>query len=61
MSLKAIHLVFVTAMSSLAFGCGIWRFTADDLIFGSLASAVGVTVVIYGIYFLKKLKNISFL
>ena len=61
MSLKALHLVFVTAMSSLAFGCAIWRFTEGDLCFGSLASALGVAVVIYGIYFLKKLKHISFL
>ena len=61
MSLKALHLVFVTAMSSLAFGCGLWRFTVGDPLFGSLSLALGVGVVVYGIYFLKKLKNISFL
>jgi hypothetical protein len=61
MSLKTFHLVFVTAMSSLAFGCSLWRFTVADALFGSLAALVGVGVVIYGIYFLKKLKNVSFL
>ena len=28
MSLKAFHLVFVTALSSLAFGCAVWKFRA---------------------------------
>ena len=61
MSLKAFHLIFVTAMSSLAFGCSLWRFATGDVLFGSLAAAGGVGVVVYGIYFLKKLKNVSFL
>lgn len=61
MSLKTFHLIFVTAMSSLAFGCSLWRFAAGDVLFGSLSAAVGVGVVVYGIYFLKKLKNVSFL
>jgi hypothetical protein len=61
MSLKAFHLVFVTAMSSLTFGCALWRFAAGDAFWGSLAAAAGVGVIIYGIYFLKKLKHVSFL
>jgi hypothetical protein len=61
MSLKAFHLVFVTAMSSLTFGCALWRFAVGDALFGSLAAAAGVGVIIYGILFLKKLKHVSFL
>jgi hypothetical protein len=69
MSLKAFHLVFVTLISSLALGCGIWQFvnyrspggtTANLLIaIGSLLVVVGMLV--YGHYFLKKLKNVSYL
>ena len=69
MSLKAFHLVFITAAMALAVGCGIWGFKdffspegrAWDLVFGigSIVAAVGL--VVYERYFLKKLKNISYL
>lgn len=70
MSLKAVHLVFVTALSALTLGCGIWLlrdyFTAPDperikLALGCISCAATVAVVIYGRYFLKKLKNVSYL
>ena len=69
MSLKAFHIIFVTASSALALGCGIWLlikgFSADgtnrDILFGisSLLGAAGL--IFYGRYFLKKFKNISYL
>jgi hypothetical protein len=68
MSLKAFHLVFVTALSSLAFGCSAWKFKAFaadhaslDLVLAITALLGGVGVIVYGVYFLKKLKKISFL
>ena len=68
MSLKAFHLVFVTALSSLAFGCSAWKFKAyaddhfaSDLIWAVAALIGGVAIIAYGKYFLKKLKNVSFL
>lgn len=68
MSLKAFHLVFVTALSSLTFGCAIWKFKAfanehlnSDLAWAIVSLLAGVAVLIYGKYFLKKLKNVSFL
>ncbi|HEU5124086.1 MAG TPA: hypothetical protein VFW05_08495 [Verrucomicrobiae bacterium] len=68
MSLKAFHLIFVTALSSLAFGCSAWKFKvyADesarpDLLWAIAALLGGVAVLVYGKYFLKKLKNVSFL
>ena len=68
MSLKAFHLVFVTALTSLAFGCSIWKFVtfadthgASDLIWAIVALFCGIGVLVYGKYFLKKLKNVSFL
>jgi hypothetical protein len=69
MSLKAVHLVFVTALSALTFGCGIWLLkdyaAAPDnktqLVPGCLALAAGVVVIIYGKYFLKKMRGVSYL
>jgi hypothetical protein len=69
MSLKAFHLVFITASSALAFGCGVWALKdyaspggrTSDLIFGLLGLAAGVGLILYERYFLKKLKNVSYL
>jgi len=69
MSLKAFHVVFISAAIILALGCGAWGLKAYwspegrvvDLLFGigSIAAAVGL--VFYERYFLKKLKHESFL
>jgi hypothetical protein len=69
MSLKAFHLVFITASSALAFGCGLWALKdfaspagrTSDLIFGLAALAVGIGLILYERYFLKKLKHVSYL
>lgn len=68
MSLKAFHIVFITAAVLLSFGVGgleLSRFQqtreAMDLWFGVGGCAGGVALIAYGVYFLKKLKNISYL
>ena len=69
MSLKAFHVVFITAACALAFGCGIWEvknfFSTDgralDLIFGLAALGAGVGLIFYERYFLRKLKDVSYL
>lgn len=69
MSLKAFHLVFITAASALAFGCGVWGlrhyWSADgrllDLLFGLGSFLAGVGLIVYERYFLKKLKDVSYL
>ena len=69
MSLKAFHLIFITASCALAFGCGVWGlknyFSAEgkglDLIFGLSSIAVGVGLIFYERYFLKKFKDVSYL
>jgi hypothetical protein len=68
MSLKAVHLVFVNALTALAFGCAVWKGrdffspsgTWKDLVFGIGALLCGVAVIFYGRYFLKKLKKIGY-
>ena len=61
MSLKAFHLIFVTLLTSLSFGCAAWAFNHGRVGWGWAGIAAGVLVIIYGIYFLKKLKKISYL
>jgi hypothetical protein len=69
MSLKAFHLVFITASTALALGCGVWGLkdffseggSAGDLVFGLGSLAAGVGLVFYERYFLRKLKKVSYL
>ena len=61
MSLKAFHLIFVTLLTSLSFGCAAWAFNNGRAGWGWAGVVTGILVIIYGIYFLKKLKKISYL
>lgn len=68
MSLKAFHIVFITSAVILAVFLGGWClfefFThthrIGDLLLGLLSLAGSVGLVVYGRYFLKKLKNIDY-
>jgi lipopolysaccharide export LptBFGC system permease protein LptF len=61
MSLKAFHLIFVTLLTSLSFGCAALAFSLDKPKTGIVGLVTGILVIVYGIYFLKKLKNVSYL
>jgi hypothetical protein len=61
MSLKAFHLIFVTLLTALSFGCAAWAFQSGSTIWGVTGIATGIFVIVYGIYFLRKLKNVSYL
>ena len=69
MSLKAFHLVFITAAVLLAFGFGAWLLKgyfspigrASDLVFAAISIATGAGLIVYERYFLKKTKNVSYL
>ena len=61
MSLKAFHVIFVTLLTSLSFGCAAWAFQAGSPLWGVTGIVVGIFVIVYGIYFLKKLKNVGYL
>jgi hypothetical protein len=68
MSLKAFHVVFVAASIVLMAFLSAWSFqnfresgSSTDLS-GSIGAGLGIVVLtIYGRYFLRKLKNISYL
>ncbi len=69
MSLKAFHLIFISAATALSFGCGIWGLKdycgtdgrVLDLLFGLGSFGAGAGLILYERYFLKKLKNVSYL
>jgi hypothetical protein len=69
MSLKAFHLIFITASSAMSFGCGVWSLknysTPDgrvlDLLFGLVCLLAGIALIIYERYFLKKTKDVGYL
>jgi hypothetical protein len=68
MSLKAFHIVFVTASILLAFGFGVWSFLdyrdhgrSAELIGGILSVLAGFALIVYAKAILRKLKNISYL
>ncbi|MEI8291341.1 MAG: DUF6358 family protein [Verrucomicrobiota bacterium] len=61
MSLKAFHLIFVTLLTALSFGCAAWAFQSGSVLLGAAAIVAGIFVIIYGVYFLKKLKSIGYL
>jgi hypothetical protein len=69
MSLKAFHIVFITAATLLAIGFGFWAITqyrvgagsGADLGLGIGSFAVAGGLLWYGKYFLRKLRNISYL
>ena len=68
MSLKAFHLFFIVMSIALAFGFGVWA-TRDYAQSGSvvhLALGVGsflgsAALAFYGVWFLRKLKDVSYL
>lgn len=61
MSLKAVHLIFVTLLTTLSFGCAVWAFANGRPLFGAGGIVAGILVIFYGIHFLKKLKHVSYL
>ena len=69
MSLKAFHLVFIVASILLAAGFGVWSFmnysaphgSTSDLVVAIVSGVVALALVGYEIYFLRKLKNVSYL
>ena len=69
MSLKAFHIIFIVSSTLLAFGFGGWALyqffsvghATVDLVMGVASVLAGIGLLWYGKYFLKKLKNISYL
>lgn len=68
MSLKAFHLVFVVASVTLCLVFAAWGYDqfrqgggAAGLLWAGLGAAGAVGLLVYGRYFLRKLRHISYL
>ena len=69
MSLKAFHVVFITAASAMSFGCGIWALkgywspggTVAELLAGLGSILAAAALIAYERYFLKKTKDVGYL
>lgn len=68
MSLKAIHILFITCATLMLMGFAAWFFheysgsrARADLIWGVVSAVGAVVLVWYGKYFLKKLRNVGYL
>lgn len=68
MSLKAFHVFFIAVCLILLLGCGWWGirdYRADggtrSLYLGIGSWATSLALAVYGAWFLRKLKNVSFL
>ncbi len=68
MSLKAFHIFFIILSTALAVGFGVWaaRDFAQSGSWVHLSLGVGsfvasVVLTVYGVWFLRKLKHVSYL
>lgn len=68
MSLKAVHIVFITCSILLSFFLGGWLLhdytsTKDhtEVVIGCISCATGVLLIVYARAILRKLRQISFL
>ncbi len=68
MSLKAFHVFFVIVSVLCALGFGAWAVAdyartgrGSALLLGILGFASAVALIWYGLWFLRKLKNVSYL
>lgn len=68
MSLKAFHLVFLVVSGLLCLGLGAWSYTeyrrtqSTEFVWGMIVSlAALVALLVYGRWFLRKLRGVSYL
>ena len=68
MSLKAVHIFFITCSILLAFFLGAWLWNdyatsrdVSEAVCGTLSCLAGVALIVYARAILRKLRQISFL
>ena len=60
MPLKYFHVLFVSLALMLVFGFSAWCFAQGNLGLGYGAIAAGILLLVYGIWFVSKIKTLSF-
>jgi hypothetical protein len=68
MGLKTLHIIFITLSILLSFGFGLWCVSSEGEQLGSFHRVIGiasfvaaVSLLFYGIWFLRKLKNVGYM
>jgi hypothetical protein len=61
MSLKAFHIAFITLATLLALWLAVWASGNGFPLLAAGAAVAAVGLVIYGVWFLKKMKGVSLL
>lgn len=62
MSLKLFHVVFVVAALLLALWTGTWALGEDGAVWLAVCSfAVAAGLAVYGVWFLRKMRGVSYL
>ncbi len=67
MSLKAVHIFFITVATLIAAGFGLWSIrqylatgSGGDLLLTILAVSAAISLPVYGVWFLKKMKKVGY-
>ena len=59
MSLRGFHILFITLAILMSAGCAWWAFANGIApVFGAGCVVVAIGLAVYGVYFLKKSKNL---
>ena len=61
MSLKAFHIFFVVVSTLCVVGLAVWAFVRGFPALGAGSIVAAGALVWYGLWFLRKLKNVSYL
>ena len=59
MSLKAVHIFFITVATLFCIGFGVLALRQDLTLLGVLGFVGAVALLVYGSWFLKKMKGVS--
>ena len=54
MGLKGFHIVFIIASILLSFGFALWANQHSFMITAIISFLIGISLIVYGIYFMKK-------
>jgi hypothetical protein len=67
MSLKTFHVIFIACAVIMCFGFGVWGMMNSQtggfgaMLGGVLGFGAGIALIVYEIWFLRKLRGVSFL
>ena len=61
MSLKSFHIFFIIISILMSLGFAWWSFREGHEIYAAVTSLLGMGLIVYLVYFLKKMKQEEFL